>query len=103
MIQPTSSPSAKATPKTDAAPVTSGTPPLPTDPLYVDTYNDMLAARSMKDAQMNELHYRLWNLIGKLKHVLGLHTFIPLEEWDPDDGSMQYIGMVCWHCPEQLR
>jgi hypothetical protein len=38
---------------------------------------------------------------GKIKHLFGIHTFVPLEEWDLDAGSMRFIGSVCWHCQER--
>jgi hypothetical protein len=95
----TSSRSAKATPRTDDAQASSGT--LPTDPLSVSTFDAMQEARGADQVTMTDLRYAVWNLLGRAKHLLGLHTFVILEEWDLQQGSMRVIGMVCWHCPEK--
>jgi hypothetical protein len=98
---PTSSPSAKPTLKMVAVEVDSGT--RPTDQSFESTLNAMLEARKMSNVRMSDVRYAIWNVWGKIKHVVGLHTYVPLEEWDPNNGSMQYTGMVCWHCTKELR
>jgi hypothetical protein len=40
----------------------------------------------------------LWNQWAQIKHVLRVHTFVALEEWDPEADAMQYIGEICWVC-----
>ena len=100
MTHPTLPPFAKDTPRTDDKPDTSGIQAENIDPLYVDTLDYMLAARSMKSAEMSDIRYFLWYWRGRLKHAFGFHTFVPLEEWDMEVASVQYIGLVCWHCTE---
>jgi hypothetical protein len=50
---------------------------------------------------MADLRYATWFRWGQFKHLFGIHTFAPLEVWDTQAGSMQYIGRICWHCPER--
>jgi hypothetical protein len=99
----TSSPSAKGTPKTDDALEGSGIQRESIDPLYVNTYREMQQMRNGEAPLMTDWHYAVWNIWGRLKHLVGLHTMIPLEEWDLDNGSMKIIGSACWHCPKEYR
>jgi hypothetical protein len=59
----------------------------------------MQEARGAAPVAMTDLRYAVWNLLGRAKHLFGLHTFVILEEWDLQQGSMRIIGSVCWHCP----
>lgn len=99
MTRNTSSPSAKDTPKTDDALEASGIPRESIDPLYVDTfYEEMLQTRKMKEVRWSDWRYAVWNIWGKVKHVMGIHTFVLLEDWDITRGSIRVVGTTCWHC-----
>jgi hypothetical protein len=50
---------------------------------------------------MPDWKFRAWNVWAHVKHIAGLHTFIDLEEWNSDDGSIQVIGRICWVCEER--
>lgn len=96
MTKTTSSPSASTT--------TSGVDGLlPTDPLYVDTFEEMMAARKATDVRMSDVRYAIWNWRGRIVHIFGWHTWVPLEEWDVEHGWMRYVGMSCWHCQKVIR
>lgn len=95
MTRPTSSPSVGTTTSTDGL--------LPTDPLYVTTFEELAQSRKARELTLSDRRYAIWLAWGKVKHLVGIHTFVPLEEWDLDAGSMQYVGSVCWHCKEQTR
>lgn len=82
-------------------PDTSGTPTLETDSEYESTYDDMRQARKAEEVTMSDLRYATWCRWGLFKHIFGIHTFVPLEVWDTENGSMQYIGRICWHCQER--
>ena len=98
MTQVTSSHSAKDTPKTDEKPDTNGIPP--TGQTSGSTFDLMVTARGA--SQMSDARYRTWNMVAKIKHIIGWHTFVPLEEWDLEAGSYQYIGRTCWRCEVTL-
>lgn len=85
----------------DDAVVSNGT--LPTDPLYVTTFAEMAESRKAKEVSMSDARYAAWNLWGKIKHLVGWHTYVPMEVWDTDNGSCQYVGMTCWHCDRTIR
>lgn len=97
MTKPTSSPSASTT--------TSGVDGLPpTDPLYAYTFDELAEARGAREVDpLSDWRYALWFAKGRLLHLVGLHTWVALEEWDMDQGSMQLIGVSCWHCPKVIR
>lgn len=76
---------------------TSTDGPLPTDPLYVDTFEELATSRGAS-SPVSDRKYVIWVLLGRVRHLFGLHTWVPLEEWDLDVGSMRYIGRLCWHC-----
>ena len=97
-----SSPSAKGTPRTDALLDTSGTPKSGTADSYASTFEAMAEARKGHEVRMTDRKYALWFLWGKVKHLLGFHTFVQLEEWDLDAGSVRFIGMTCWHCQKRV-
>lgn len=61
----------------------------------------MEASRGAEPVRMTDTRYATWYRWGQIKHLFRIHTFVPLEVWDPQNGSMQYIGRICWHCPEQ--
>ena len=63
----------------------------------------MQQMRNANPVRMSDLRYFVWCMVGQIKHIVGWHTYVPLEEWDTEDGSMRYIGMSCWHCPARLR
>jgi len=98
VTQDISSRSAKGTPKTDEKPGTNGTPQI--DPKYASTFDVMVTARGA--SQMSDARYRTWNMVARIKHIVGWHTFVPLEEWDLEAGSYQYIGRTCWRCEVTL-
>jgi hypothetical protein len=93
--------SARGTLRLGGEPDTSGTPPLETDDSYETTLRDMEDSRGAKTPAMTDARYVTWYRWGQFKHLFRIHTFVPLEVWDPQNGSMQYIGRICWHCPEQ--
>jgi hypothetical protein len=62
----------------------------------------MRQSRGVEPVRMGDRRYATWNVWGKVKHLVRWHTYVPLEEWDPATGSMQYIGMICWHCPKRI-
>ena len=91
MTQPTSSPSAGTTTSTDG--------PLPTDPLYATTFEELAEYRQARElTPWSDRRYALWFAKGRIRHLFGLHTWVPLEEWDLTAGSMRFVGDVCWHC-----
>jgi len=38
------------------------------------------------------------DLKARALHPLGLHTWIPLEQWDTEADTIQFDGYVCWVC-----
>jgi hypothetical protein len=94
--------SVRGTLKLGPKPVTSGTPTGETGDSFESTYSSMQQARKAEPVRMSDARYAAWNIAGKVKHIFGWHTYVPLEEWSIGDGSMRYIGMVCWHCQERL-
>lgn len=101
MTPDTSSHSAKGTQKTDALADTSGTQPIETS--YGSTYEKLRQFRRANEVAMTDHRYFLWVSWGKIKHIFGIHTYVPLEEWDPNSGWVRYIGSACWHCPKTMR
>lgn len=93
MTRRTSSPYVGITTSTDGPP--------PTDPLYATTFEELAASREAEDPTLSDREYVIWMAIGKIKHLFGIHSFVPLEEWDLGAGSMRFIGSVCWHCQER--
>jgi len=83
----------------DEKPGINGTPP--TGQTSETTFDDMAEARGATTPRMSDLKYALWVWKGKIKHLVGWHTFVPLEEWDLEAGSYQYIGLTCWLCEER--
>lgn len=77
--------------------------PLPTDPLYAYTFEEMAEARKASELRWGDLRYSVWFVWGRVKHVVGIHTFVPLEEWDLSVGSFQIVGQSCWHCKRVIR
>jgi len=98
VTQDISSRSAKGTPKTDEKPDTNGTPLI--DQTSGSTFDLMVTARGA--SQMSDARYWVWDTMAKIKHIVGWHTFVPLEEWDLEAGSYQYIGRTCWRCEVTL-
>lgn len=45
---------------------------------------------------MTDDQFKRWERIARIKHKLGIHTFVPVEKWDED--SVQLIGEACWRC-----
>lgn len=46
----------------------------------------------------NTTRYHRWLLMVKLKHVFGVHTYIPIERWDIERDTISYEGLLCWEC-----
>jgi len=62
----------------------------------------MLQMRNSAPVRMSDARYAIWSIVGRIKHLVRWHTYVPLEEWDPEEGSMRYIGEVCWHCSKRI-
>jgi hypothetical protein len=45
---------------------------------------------------MDDKQFQKWERLARIKHKLGIHTFVPLEKWDEE--SVQLVGEVCWRC-----
>lgn len=91
--------SVRGTPRLGGGPDTNGTPMPAIASEYETTYEAMLQMRNAAPTRMTDVRYAIWYTAGRVRHLVRWHTFVPLEEWDPEEGSMRYIGMVCWHCP----
>lgn len=52
-----------------------------------------------------ELGFRLWAIKVRLKHLIGIHTWIPTERWVFSEGEVKIllIGEDCWLCPARRR
>ena len=44
----------------------------------------------------------LWYAEATVKHWFGIHTMLPLEEWDFIEEVVQMKGLICWKCGYQL-
>lgn len=94
-------------------PDTSGTPP--TVHSFEPTSDDSTVTEEQRKAidealmkrwggtavHWNESRYSWWLFWTKTKHLVGLHTYIPLEVWDRDAGSITFEGNRCWICNEE--
>lgn len=49
-------------------------------------------------ALREDLRFRWWDAKARVRHLVGLHTMIPVEEWDVEAGSIRLIGDTCWLC-----
>jgi hypothetical protein len=94
--------SAKGIRRTDAVPDTNGIRTPETGNSYAATFEAMAEYRKGHEVNMSDRKYARWFLWGKVKHLIGLHTFVQLEEWDLDAGSVRFIGMTCWHCQKRV-
>lgn len=64
--------------------------------------HDALAAKhGGKVNAWGDRKYQLWNWWTKAKHAVGIHTYIPVERWDIEAGSIQFMGNQCWICSEE--
>lgn len=52
-------------------------------------------------AWREEARFSLWDLVARVKHFVGIHTWVPTEEWDTERGTIQFIGDQCWMCGRQ--
>lgn len=50
---------------------------------------------------MGQLDYGWFSLRAVLRHLIGRHTWIPLEVWDRDRGTITLEGVACWRCDER--
>ena len=73
-----------------------------TENSYAATFEAMAETRKGHEVRMSDRRYASWLIWGKVKHLLGFHTFVQLEEWDLDAGSVRFIGMTCWHCQKRV-
>ena len=50
---------------------------------------------------VNDLEFRLWEFRAKLRHLIGRHTWVDIEDWsqDTDITVVTIIGQGCWLCP----
>jgi hypothetical protein len=62
---------------------------------------DFTGSKGRLRAWREELRFQLWELVVRARHRVGLHTYIPLEEWDTEARSIRFIGEVCWLCPSR--
>ena len=49
-------------------------------------------------SNMDHLAFAWWTMTATIKHWFGIHTMIPLEEWDFTEEVVQLKGSVCWKC-----
>jgi hypothetical protein len=76
--------------------------PLPIDQSSESTFEALAEYRGARELNpWSDRKYAVWFAKGRLKHLVGFHTWVPLEEWDLAAGSMRFIGDVCWHCQAQ--
>lgn len=53
-----------------------------------------------KIVRWGDAKYSWWLFWAKAKHLGGVHTFVPLEVWDRDAGTIEFMGDRCWICNE---
>lgn len=93
--------SAKGTPRTDDGLGSSGTPRTdrssePTSEME-RRLHEQLSAHWQRPS-MDRLAFTWWTLLATIRHVFGIHTMIPLEEWDFVEEVVQLKGSICWKC-----
>lgn len=65
----------------------------------VSDFMDRHMAEHQKQ-RMSDWEYRWWNVKTILRHLIGVHTLIPIENWTYDEGRPRVTkaGMKCWRC-----
>lgn len=53
-------------------------------------------------SRADRLLFTLWSFEATVKHWFGIHTMLPLEEWDFIEEVVQMKGSICWKCDFQL-
>ena len=79
----------------------NGTPPRPTDPSYASTFDQLWKAREINRISRLDLVTKLVYTKALLVHPLGIHTWLPVEELDLDEGSARFGGIACWVCDKE--
>lgn len=74
-------------------PGSNGTPP--TDRIYAA----ISQIRYWKSLKMTDTQYGVWNVWAHVKHLIGIHTWVPSERWQLEEGLIEIIGYACWVCP----
>lgn len=95
-------------------PDTNGTQPTdqPSEPTSVGStlttkqvetmVDDLMAKRTGKKVtRWPDWKFQLWESWAKVKHLAGIHTFIPTELWDHERGTVWFAGECCWICDER--
>jgi hypothetical protein len=62
----------------------------------------LLAQLSAHRSSTERLLFTWWSIEATVKHWFGIHTMLPLEEWDFVEEVVQLRGMVCWKCDFEL-
>lgn len=93
--------SARGTLRLGAERATSGTPTESTEQPSGPTskmerqLHEQLSAH-WKRTSMVRVQFVWWNLMVSIKHLFGIHTMIPVEEWDFEAGTVTMCGLICW-------
>lgn len=59
---------------------------------------DFTGGRGRMRAWREEAWFQWWEMRARVKHRIGIHTIVPLEEWNTAEGSVRFVGDVCWLC-----
>lgn len=56
---------------------------------------------SVKFSFRYDVRYWIWELIARLRHRVGVHTFVDIEVWAHEYGVdvITITGQECWLCP----
>ena len=79
----------------------AGPPPRPLSPPSATTFEIYVPE---PDPAVDRSH-RLWWLWVSIRHRLGIHTMVPIENWDyrTSPPTVTYEGKLCWLCPRRTR
>lgn len=58
----------------------------------------MLNKRFPNHSLMPAQNIDRWLWIQRVKHVVGIHTYVEVERWDRERDTIQFVGLRCWFC-----
>jgi len=96
----------RATRRMAGRPVISGTPPTAASSASISpmerSLHEQLSAHWGRP-NMDRLVYAWWSTKATILHWFGIHTMLPLEEWDFTEEVVQLKGSICWKCDHTTR
>jgi hypothetical protein len=97
VTKPTSSPSAGTTTSTDGQPATDPNSD-PTFAAAVEAIEGYTGARVEIASGWELRRFFIEYRIRRIVHRMGFHWPADAEHWDPENGSVQYVGRRCFIC-----